>query len=683
MYEIRPESIKTFITANNIQLPRFQRKQTWDAKKNFELCISVFKNYPIGVSILSVDTNRNKPVRWLLDGRQRRNALKQLFDDPENVYYWGQKFIGFRNSDQPQELQEKFWSKINEFLENEEEETSSEVSESEIDNVDSDELLPEELEPADTDSIPLEQIDLKDGLSLLYEIIRLCHNKSKKGTGFTAPFDFTKFVEMKLPYVVVNNGKSILSSKRLKNFINNYNTFCSEEGLEYDHINSFINFLEDQIGVESKANKKLKDFIQRNWDFIVERIDILQRIDDLLSTQTIGLIEVKNLKAADSQKIFNLINSKGSPLKPVEILSARPKWNIAIESPSSEVKDLVTKLYKEQMDIIPDGVVRWDLAATFLRRLPDNFIFKNFTKGTTDFEKELTTAFKCLSGIFVQGVTKDDIDKLGDHKINWETDIDNLVSDLKTIIKLLDSFSYFNFFKSWKVNIQEITTDGIAYEFLILIYKDWKRKGGPLGTSTETKIFQKNCFILWDRLVYEYVNLIWKGSSDSKIRNDINSTEPIKPISTDNWVKLLDEILETNMVGEKPISYSYMAPMLYHFYCLNNLASSPSTNYLYDIDHIIPQSLFKSSSIENSNIIQDNLFNLALLPKTENISKSNKKLSQIDDEWLISQIKEYEFIEREQFSEFSDVTNYKELFRHRKEIFVKAFTEKRTYLLNN
>ena len=33
MYEIRPESLKTFITANNIRLPRFQRKQTWDAKK--------------------------------------------------------------------------------------------------------------------------------------------------------------------------------------------------------------------------------------------------------------------------------------------------------------------------------------------------------------------------------------------------------------------------------------------------------------------------------------------------------------------------------------------------------------------------------------------------------------------------------------------------------------------------
>lgn len=46
MYEIRPESIKTFITDRNVRLQRFQRKQTWDEKKNFQLCISLFKEYP-------------------------------------------------------------------------------------------------------------------------------------------------------------------------------------------------------------------------------------------------------------------------------------------------------------------------------------------------------------------------------------------------------------------------------------------------------------------------------------------------------------------------------------------------------------------------------------------------------------------------------------------------------------
>ena len=117
MYEIRPESIKTFITDRNVKLPRFQRKQTWDEKKNFQLCISLFKEYPIGVCILSVEENKGKNVRWLLDGRQRKNALSMMYDDPENIYNWAKKFIGFKNSDQPSEIEEKFTQKINEYIE--------------------------------------------------------------------------------------------------------------------------------------------------------------------------------------------------------------------------------------------------------------------------------------------------------------------------------------------------------------------------------------------------------------------------------------------------------------------------------------------------------------------------------------------------------------------------------------
>ena len=122
MYEIRPDSIKTFISDRSIRLPRFQRKQTWDAKKNFQLCISLFKQYPIGVCILSVEKYRERTVKFLLDGRQRRNALKQLAEDPENLYLWAKKFLDLKSSDQPYEVKEKYYSKINAFLEEDEDE---------------------------------------------------------------------------------------------------------------------------------------------------------------------------------------------------------------------------------------------------------------------------------------------------------------------------------------------------------------------------------------------------------------------------------------------------------------------------------------------------------------------------------------------------------------------------------
>ena len=53
--------------------------------------------------------------------------------------------------------------------------------------------------------------------------------------------------------------------------------------------------------------------------------------------------------------------------------------------------------------------------------------------------------------------------------------------------------------------------------------------------------------------------------------------------------------------------------------------------------NIIPQTKFANTSIANKSAIVHNLYNLGLLPKKENISKSNKSLIEITDPWLISQ----------------------------------------------
>ena len=38
-YNIVQDSAVSFVDKRNIKFPRFQRKQTWDAKDNFKLCI--------------------------------------------------------------------------------------------------------------------------------------------------------------------------------------------------------------------------------------------------------------------------------------------------------------------------------------------------------------------------------------------------------------------------------------------------------------------------------------------------------------------------------------------------------------------------------------------------------------------------------------------------------------------
>ena len=655
MYEIRPESIKTFITDRNVKLPRFQRKQTWDDKKNFQLCISLFKEYPIGVSILSVDESKGRTIRWLLDGRQRKNALTMMYDDPENIYNWAKKFIGFKNSDQPSEIEEKFYTKINEYIEadlDEEYEIVSQINEEDDSEVQ---------EGANEDNFDLNSY----GLALLLDIIKIIHNKQKKNTGFTKPFDFTKYVN-KLPYVDIEAVGVKLSSRRVKTFIDEYRKYCDDEYIDYDNQNSFYKFLEIRCDIQD--DKKTQTLISSNWRAIRERILIVEKIDTLLTNSKIGMIEVKNLSPSDSQKIFNIINSEGEKLTAVEILSAKPHWNIVVDNPSQATIDAAKNLYNK-IGTVQTNIVRWDLPATFIKRIGKNFVLKQFTDSKTDFEKELTMGFKILSSILVGGVKKEDIEVMSKvPNVNWSTDIESLIYDFQNMLKLIASFDYFKYFRSWNTSMMELTSDAVALDFIAIVYKDWCRKGKPVGDS-KAKQFQKNCFILWDRLIYEYINKQWRGSSDSKIANNIsllvNEPDLFEAVPEHKWKSILeDQIFATSTIETIDISMAMMKPLLYHMYCLKSM-QGPDTSYGLEVDHIIPQTLFNESSIARKEVVQDNLLNLGLLPKDENIAKSNKKLILIDSQWLKDQVTKYEFIDESNFLEYSNVNNYEKMFNER------------------
>lgn len=682
MYEIRPETIKTFITDRAIKLPRFQRKQTWDEKKNFQLCISIFKNYPMGVCILSVDEEKGRTIRELLDGRQRRNALTLMYENPENIYLWARKFIGFKNSDQSLEIHERFIQKINEYLE-----ADDSDSEDDDDNVESD-VVSDELRENQESYNP---IDDKNGLDLLFYIIEMVHNNYAHGTGFTRPFDFTKYVK-KLSYVenIPTGNKYFLSGKSLKIFIDEYRSYCDVSDCEYSEEESFFAFVKNRSEVSSDSEKGLKLLISQNWKNILSRINLVDRIDSLLAASKIGLIEVKNLKPADSQKIFNIINSEGVKLTAAEILSAKPHWNRKIKNPSAQSVEATKELYKN-MGLAPVDVVRWDIPATLLSRFDHNVIYKDLSWDSknqkADFEKKLTLGFKILSGLYEKGVKKDDIEKLGtDPEIDWESGVEQVISDLNMVIKLIEDCSYFSFLKSWKTSIMELTSDAIAMNFLLIAYFDWIRKERPVGASKQTKIFQKNCFITWDLLIYEYVSRLWRGSSDSTIAYNIStlSSKPslFEAVKKEEWLKLLKEIFDKSQVKNTDVSIALMKPILYHMYCLKEI-SPPDSKYPIEVDHIIPQALFKGSSLERNDIVQDNLFNLGLLPKNNNISKSDKKLVEISDAWLKNQIKRYEFVDEKDFPKYSNINNYMDLFKKRKKIFEEAFGCCRDNMINN
>lgn len=117
-------------------------------------------------------------------------------------------------------------------------------------------------------------------------------------------------------------------------------------------------------------------------------------------------------------------------------------------------------------------------------------------------------------------------------------------------------------------------------------------------------------------------------------------------------------------------------------YCLRYIQGPDSLNEI-EVDHIIPQASFETSSIKNHEVIQHNLLNLGLLPKNENASKNKKRLIMIESEWLRDQIEKYEFIPKDCFADFSDVKNYKEMFELNYPLRIDCAMEAKCYSENH
>lgn len=318
-YEIKPQNIKTFIEDPSIKLPRFQRKQTWNDKKNFLLALSVFKGYPLGVCILNIENNGANRSKWLLDGRQRRNAFTKMSEDPEMIYYWARSYIGFKNNDQIHDIERLFEQKISEYIEDD----ISEIAEVEEEaQVDINEVVDE------TNTIL--------GIDLLLDIIKVCHNVTSNGTGFTRYFNYNEYFD-NLPFSINRQGGGLkIDSRRLRYFILDYKVFCNLEYLKYDSKDSFIEYCRRKLVVKGASNQeKFIVDVNKNWDSILTRIKIVYNIENLLQSSEIGLIEVSNISSTDSQKIFNIINTGGSLLTAAEILSAKPIWNLIVKNPRS------------------------------------------------------------------------------------------------------------------------------------------------------------------------------------------------------------------------------------------------------------------------------------------------------------------------------------------------------------
>lgn len=706
MYQIYSESAKTLTDSSNIRLPRFQRKQTWNDKKNFALCISIFNDYPIGMFVLNEEILKTKdgsmPTLWLLDGRQRRNALLGLYDNPENIYKWARKFIKFKKTDSEDEIEAKFWESIEQHLESDDDEVQ--IEETQNNNLEVDE------EEYDDPNVGLEsprqeylstreenEADTKyhSGLNLLLKIILMCHKVEPRYSGYSTVFDFSKFF-VSIDYVNKDNyGQKVIDGSTLTIFINSFLSHLDKRSMDDFKSEDFLDFLITRytLNADASTKSKLERHIVLSWERIKYTIFIVKQLALQLHETKIGIIKLTRSNNSDAQNIFKLINSSGTTLTAVEILSAKPSWNKKISNPSQQLNEAVENLY-ETLGVKRQGVVLWDYPATLLDRLKNlDFIFPPFDyKVDTQFKSKVTLGFKLLAAIFEGGVTKEKISGLSRSKsINWE-EIDKVLDEINLMGKFLKSSPMFQYLRDWDTTLFNLTSEAICLNFLVLVYKNWLEKGSPIGSSAMATKFLNETYVLFDRMIYEYTLKIWRGSSDSKIADNINSFNPrdtFKAIPQQKWLDLLEELIEKETIQDQRAEQKDLKALMYYYYILTEKSGFKNRDEAIEMDHIISQHHFKSTTGESSHRL-NNLCNFCLLEKSMNSIKGNRSLHEIHQ--LAQTNAKYKRLEQaisygididsNDFTNFSTAQNFDQLVELRKAGFANAFTHNRDRLLN-
>lgn len=663
-YNIEPMSVKQFVTDSQMKLPRFQRKATWVEKQNFELAISIFQDYPVGVVIV----NKEIDSSWLLDGRQRRNALKEMRANPNSVYLWAKKYVGFKANEDELELKKKYWGKVEEYLQKDKSEDSEE----------------DETEGSD-DSIPSEDSfdagKQRRGLETLLNIILMVHQmKTINGVSqgkWERTFDFTKYFS-RLSYAPQREGGNVNPIK-LREFILQLNSAIPNLTQE-----AFCEHYDDLFELQDSKKLKFEAEVSQKWTEICSCINVIRVSEKIIEDARIGIIQLTNVSPLDAQNIFSRINSGGTQLKAEELLSAKPFWNEKVNSSDPSLKTYVNGLYTKLGVETPQDIVKWDLAATLLNRIKDEaLLFDVDDSDATEINMtNVTLGFKIVSSIFLGGMSAKVVNELERKRdINWDTDVDNLVNELNKVCEILLSCDFFRYLQAWKKSLVKLMGNAIVLEFLSICHKNWLDKGKPVAGAKMAAV-QRDAKILFDRLVFEYATGGWRGSGDSKMASHIAEWKSrLQPVSTDAWKTLIEGACSGEYNGQS-LAIKHLTPIIYYSYILNTCAPRTTVNTTYEVDHIMPQAKFADNSAVDKKM-KDSLINLALLPKKDNISKKDKELREITDAWLKQSIVDYTGIQESDFGKFSDIANIQEMKNQRQTLFLSIFTTKRTTELSN
>ena len=591
-----------------MKLPRFQRKATWGKKQNFELAISVFQDYPVGVVIV----NKEKDVSWLLDGRQRRNALKQMRENPVELYEWARAYIGFAKNADEFTVKQAYWDKVEKYL-------TTETKGFEDDS--SDDVSYEGVEENTSEEDSFDSQKQRKGLTTLLNLILMVHQNKPSGSKWEATFDFTKYFA-RIKYAPMSNNEKVdpILLRRFILYLINDAERANDGDITEDYLFDFYN---NTYTFKDSMDNKFKIELNKRFKDIKNSIDIINETEKIFSDARIGIIWLTNASPLDAQNIFSRINKGGTQLKAEELLSAKPYWNVEVKTNDSDVVRLVAEMYSKLGVSKQETIVRWDVAATVLQRIDDQMLifddYSHIKKEEIPMDR-ITLGFKLISSFFERGMSSKYVIDLEKNNLDWNMDITDMVNDINKICEILLNIPFFQTLQAWKKPIAKLLGNAIALEFLTIVWLDWKDKGKPTVSSGSLKAVQRDAKILFDRLVYEYSTKTWRGSGDSKMANDIrNWKNRIQPVDGLAWKNFVTGACSGVYNGQNT-TVNLLRPVLYYYYVLTDSTPYNQVNTSFDVDHIIPQEAFKDNVMLDLNL-KDSLSNLALLPKKDNISK--------------------------------------------------------------
>ena len=666
--------VASFIESN-YELPRFQRPLKWNSVKKFELILSVFRKFPIGAVIVSREEDEEgNSYELLLDGRQRFNCLKESFQNPELLYDWCRSFIkeyypstkkgeGLINGKTlVTDLNDWYWKSIRAYFE-----------------LDEGKDVKEEYKQ----------------LKILINFISAIHPCTKANSGVIKLVNFKQFIT--LPWKNDNNND--IDREKLYSSLRSISKGLKEDSSSKDVSTLFIK--ECNLSAKSSKTKKEEKYIAEFEAYMSEHLEedhgiigikqvlnMTKQIETRFRAAKIGLFTLSAVKPEDRETVFKLINDSGEPLTNEEILSAGRKWNLEIEKPSKDLTQACKSFYNTMDMEFSGSIVRWDVAATFRYRLSEKWsviLGKGGIESNTDFRKTLKNGFRCLSIIKTSSIKYVDYSELPTSVDDWD-DITSDIEGLQHVIELINESNYFKNLSSWNISLASITSDACALYFFAYALKLWRYLGEPKSAKDKGETFLKEMFKLIDRLIYEYVTKEWRSASDSKILKLLASLDKKKAaqkviaITQSDWEKLLKNIFKESKIGNTEVSQSLMKPIVHHYYALSQI-NPDKDDRTFDIDHILPQRLWKdaSGSIDSWKYEQHNLYNLCLLPKKSNIKKSGKILSEIKkkEKKLVEDIENYAEIKYDDFKNHGDLAGRNKLKEFKEKKYLKIFKEKR------